>query len=91
VSLNNVTVAEAKLAAASKRKKTAAEAALTEAKANAERDLAIATSQVSLATDLSNEQSREAVLLNSQGLSIDHAVMAAKAGATAERYKEIIA
>jgi hypothetical protein len=35
------------------------------------------------ATDLSNDQAQEAVLMSAQGISLDTAVIAAKAGVTA--------
>ena len=53
--------------------------------------LAVATGQLAAATDLNNDQAQEAVLMSAQGVSLDAAVIAAKAGVTAAELQEAVA
>ena len=66
----------------------AAAIALDDAEIAAEQQLAVTSAQLAAATGLENAEAREAVLFNSQGLSLDLSVAAAKAGVTAAELKE---
>ena len=61
---------------------------LTYLKTEAEKQLNMATTQLAATTGLENEQAKEAVLLNTQGISLDYAVVAAKEGLTQAKLRE---
>ena len=63
---------------------------LTKLQTQQEQELAIATEQLAAATDLSNVQAQEAALMSAQGISLDAAVIASKAGITSAELQEAV-
>ena len=65
-----------------------AKIAVNQAEVVSKQQLTVAAEQLAAATGLENQQAQQAILLNSQGLSLELSVAAAKAGTTAAELKE---